>query len=361
MQAYLTELKTMARVAWSWWTGELRGAIPPGLATSFAETRAEVLLRWSAETVHVLLRRGRQVDALGRLDPNGTADPAEVRALLADVPKDAPVIVALAPAQVVRQRAELPLAAETNVSGVIGFELDRLTPFSPQDVYFDCRVVARRAEAQKLDVDLYIAPRETVDAIRQTCARWGLTPLRVDTSCGPDGETAGVHLLDGPAPRPKSPLVRTVFNTLLMSVAAIAVLAAWAQLDAKQDAAAALKGRLGELRAEVAGYDALQEAAGAQAARLAAVGIKRASPLATEVLDEVTRRLPEHSWLFYYRLSGDRLTLSGSSAAAADLIGLFEASPLFFDAEFAEPIVQDPRSGRERFSLSVRLAAEEQS
>ena len=361
MQIGLSNVTSGLGTAWSWWTGELRSAVPPVLVKSLAEDRPEVVLHWTGNQVDVLLRRRGAAEHLGQIDPAAASDQAAVRTVLNNMPKKTPVAVALGENYVLRQTAELPLAAEKTLRNVVGFELDRLTPFSSKDVYFDCRIVSRRPDVQKLEVDLYLATRETVDAIREICAGWGLAPVRFDMTDSPKGETMGIHLMDGPPPRPRRPLARTVCNVLLVGVLGLGGFIGWANLNAKQEAADTLKARLTALRDEVASYGALEDAANVEAARLAAVKTKSEAPLATEILDEVTRRLPERSWLIYYRLSGDRLTLSGSSDAAANLIGVFEASPLFVDAEFAEPIVQDPRSGRERFSLSLRLAEGPQS
>lgn len=361
MQNGLSHMKSGLGTAWSWWTGELRSAVPAVVAKGFAENRPEVVLHWTANQVDVLLRRGKAAQHLGQLDPTAATDQATVRSVLGNVPKRTPVVIALGDSYVLRQRAELPLAAEKTLSDVVGFELDRLTPFAFKDVYFDCRIVRRRPDAQKLDVDLYLATRETVDAIREICTSWGLAPVRFDMASGPEGDTVGIHLMDGPTPRPRRPLARTVCTVLFVGTLGLAGFVGWAHLHTKEEVATALRGQLAALRAEVASYGALEDAASIEAARLAAVKTKNQTPLATEVLEEVTRRLPERSWLIYYRLSGDRLTLSGSSDAAANLISLFEASPMFLEAEFAEPIVQDPRSGRERFSLSLRLTEGPQS
>jgi general secretion pathway protein L len=47
---------------------------------------------------------------------------------------------------------------------VLGFEMDRLTPFRAEEVYYDHRVLGRDAAAGTIDVLLAVARREIVDA-----------------------------------------------------------------------------------------------------------------------------------------------------------------------------------------------------
>ncbi len=57
--------------------------------------------------------------------------------------------------------AELPSAVKENLAGVIGYELDRLTPFSPEDAYYDFKVLGE-AEG-KLSVVITAAKADVID------------------------------------------------------------------------------------------------------------------------------------------------------------------------------------------------------
>jgi general secretion pathway protein L len=62
------------------------------------------------------------------------------------------------------RRVTLPAATEENLSQVLAFEMDRLSPFAADEVYFDQRVVSRDAGGGQIVVELAIARREAVDA-----------------------------------------------------------------------------------------------------------------------------------------------------------------------------------------------------
>jgi general secretion pathway protein L len=84
---------------------------------------------------------------------------------------------------------------------------------------------------------------------------------------------------------------------------------------------------------------------------------KSRRPMATKVLVELTRRVPDQAHIVQLDLSDGRVQLHGYATAASDLIGLLDRSTLFKNPQFRSPVIQDPRSGSERFHLSVEIVA----
>jgi len=76
-----------------------------------------------------------------------------------------------------------------------------------------------------------------------------------------------------------------------------------------------------------------------------------------QILAEVTRVLPDNTWLLRFDVNGAEIRLQGQSTAASELIQLLESSPLFQEAQFRSSVVQIPRSDRERFHVSMQLEA----
>ena len=77
------------------------------------------------------------------------------------------------------------------------------------------------------------------------------------------------------------------------------------------------------------------------------------------MLNEVTRLLPDDTWVVQFSRRDDQLTLSGFSAKASALIGLLEQSDLLADVRFRSPVNLDPRLQLERFNLSAGVARAE--
>ena len=89
------------------------------------------------------------------------------------------------------------------------------------------------------------------------------------------------------------------------------------------------------------------------------VADKTGHPLVVEVLDELTRVVPDQAYLVQLQLRDQTVELHGFASTASDLIGVLEQSPLFNAPQFRAPVTQDRRSGAERFHISAELTASE--
>ena len=74
---------------------------------------------------------------------------------LADLPR----WLLLPAAAGLRRRLALPAAAADRLRDVVGFEIDRQTPFTADAVAFDARVLGRRDSDGQLDAELVVVPR----------------------------------------------------------------------------------------------------------------------------------------------------------------------------------------------------------
>src|SRR4029079_11117302 len=63
------------------------------------------------------------------------------------------VIVTLPRSQVLRKQIVLPAAVEENLLETLNYDLDRHTPFRPEQLYFDAAVVSRDAARNEIRVD----------------------------------------------------------------------------------------------------------------------------------------------------------------------------------------------------------------
>ena len=72
-------------------------------------------------------------------------------------------------------------------------------------------------------------------------------------------------------------------------------------------------------------------------------------------MNELTRLLPDNTWLVRARLQGDKLVLSGYSSAASSLIGSLESSKALSQVRFSSPVTLDRRVERERFDITANV------
>ena len=248
----------------------------------------------------------------------------------------------------------LPAAAADRLRDVVGFEIDRQTPFTADTVRFDTRVLERRADGQ-LDVELVAVPRTRFDAALAGLGGLASSLVGVDAR-GADGMPLGVNLLPVGMRRSRQDPLRT-WNWALAAFALIAVAAtAWQVLDNRRASAAAFNAQV-ESRAVQARVVAMQRQQLVDIVEGAAFldSARAARPTTVEVLDELTRRLPDSTYLEKVSMEGDRLLLIGLSPEASALVARMEGSKLWRAPALSGALQPDPRTRLDRFSLTAEL------
>jgi general secretion pathway protein L len=74
-----------------------------------------------------------------------------------------------------------------------------------------------------------------------------------------------------------------------------------------------------------------------------------------EVWDELSRILPDHTFLTESRMADGKVTLSGFSADAARLVRIIDQSPLFSGAALTAAITPDATERKDRFAISFKV------
>ncbi len=258
--------------------------------------------------------------------------------------------------QVLRRRLALPFAAESRLREVLAFELDRQTPFSADQVSYHGRVLARDPAAQQLDVELLVLPRTRLDAEVLALGALGANLAGVDV-LDSNGLRLGVNLLpESRRERRQDPVRR--LNLALAVVAGVALFATLLltlanRRDVRDDFLAKVEVATAEARQARVLRNQLQ--ASAQAANF--LTARRASrPTMLEVLDDLTRRIPDDTTLDKLAINDDNLVMVGHSSAAPALVALLQASPLLVEPALSGAVQADPRTGRDRFTLAARIA-----
>jgi general secretion pathway protein L len=319
----------------AWWGATLTSLLP-------ARLRAGSTIDVAVDGDALVLRRPGA--APRRLPP---APRGEER--IAVEPRDAEVVLRLSPAGALSQQLTLPQAAERELGQVIGHEIDRRTPFRAPQVYADARIVGRDRSARTISVALTVVPKSVVDPLVGRLEAIGLKPATVRLA---DGRALPVPGLARPP--------RGIGALNLALLALLAVLCLAALLGPSWRAGAELErlhGEIARLQPQVEEVLRLRDSLRlGEAATAAAVAAKAAAPSPVQLLEELTRRLPDDTWLSQLNLVDGRLEIEGSTGSAAALVGLLEASPRFAAVAFRAPVTADPITKRESFQFRITLA-----
>jgi len=341
-----------------WWGRSLAAWLPRGWRAALGLDRGRLLLSAQGDALQL-----RREDGDGLHD----AGQASLPALVVDNPVDplAPVIppaladlprwLLLPAATGLRRRLQLPAAAADRLRDVLSFEIDRQTPFAAADVVHDARIAGRRADGQ-LDVDLVVVPLARLQAQREAIGPVAGTLAGIDLA-GSDGAPLGVNLLP---PEHRSQLADPWRhgNLALGAVTLVAlVMGMWQVLDNRREAADAFERDLAPRAAQARQVAAQRQELSAIVAGQAFLDRTHSErPTTVEVLDELTRRIPDGTWLEKLSIRGDQLTLVGQSNEASSLVRTLEASQLWDAPALTGPLQADPRTGRDRFTLVAKLS-----
>ena len=75
----------------------------------------------------------------------------------------------------------------------------------------------------------------------------------------------------------------------------------------------------------------------------------------TALLEELTRLLPDSTWLSELRIEKETGFISGRSSNASELIRLLSRSSALKELSFTSPVVRDPLNGIERFQIRFEI------
>jgi len=259
---------------------------------------------------------------------------------------------------VLRIESVMPLAAEANLRQALSYEMDKHTPFQASEVYFTWQVLQRDREANHLHFELYVTPREPVEAVINKLKPLGLAPTGIDIAT-PDGY-AGINLL----PEDKRARVvneRTRINWLVAGAAIVLLVLVMAQsLWLRQHQVNKVNDAIESVRAEAMAVQQIRKQIedASEAASFLQVR-KNSNGLKVEMLAELTRILPNDTFLDRLSLHADNVQMQGKSNNAQDLIELINNSDLFNSASFRGPTRLDNRSDKEIFDLSANLSPRE--
>ena len=354
----VTSLRSNLAAALGWWLRELAGLVPHRIRNPGRRERRSSVLILGRERSVVLLRTAEGERALGSVDSNGPDHDQRLGELLKQATRRGrSVTVRLSEELGLRKILELPAAAKDDLNQVLRFEMDRLTPFRADEVCFAHRVVGSDARTRRLSVELQLAPKREIDRVLQTARRFGLSPARIELARGAEGGHT-LNLLSGdsgPGTRDGRLNRALALLALVLAMGAVAI-----PLQRQRATVAELESEVSAARAQAEESLAMRDRLGVLTKSAQFVlADKTRQPLVVQVLDELTRLIPDQAHLLQLELREKTVELHGFASTASDLIGLLEQSPLFKAPQFRAPVTQDRRSGAERFHISVELTSGE--
>jgi general secretion pathway protein L len=341
---------------WRWWTGEISRLLPERFSMLRGGARAPMIALEGDDAVLVSSSAGAVATAvLGPLDDARRR--GAVRALIERAGESrGRARLALGHQEALVHRVTMPGATEENLRQVLAFEMDRLTPFKADEVYFDYRVISREAASGQIVVQLAVARREVVDARVQRLRALGANvqgvAVRDDTAQGEaldlmpaeqrgEGESSRERLLQ---------LVMLGACALLLAVAL--VYPVWQ----KRETFKALDPIVNKARQEAEATDAIARTLEKQVADFNfLLARKHGNAPALAFIEEISRLLPDNTWVTSLEIkpSGKvrEVQVIGETVSSSKLIEILEGSSLLQNAAPRGAVTRGSQPGTERFMI----------
>lgn len=333
---------------WTWWVGQVSDALPK---LSSVRKRAAISAIPRGEGLQ-LRARDEPTNVLGELGPDMSEGHrhALLQRIDTDIGGNRRVVLVIPNNAGLQREAELPLAAEAHLAAVSANELERWTPWRPDQAVFSVKIVERSEAEGRILIELTAVPRFVFSRPAELLKENGLALiglLRERT----DGSAQFIEV--EPESRSSSNLLRRARAAAIVAACGIVLLVAGA-FTYKLVTIDGLERRLVEIGGEVEEAQKLAEAARKltyQVRYADEVKRGRASPIM--VLNDLSELLPEDSWLEAMSMEGDKLTLQGRARDALSLLPLLNSSGRFRDVKFESEVIREPEAGFDTFNISA--------
>ena len=340
-----------------WWKRELGFLLPEKIKQFVNDKQSFIIISPKNGQLVLTYTCDGQIEPLATLE-RGAKDPAfqglyEKDERLAK----AIVILRLTGQDAIQKELSLPAAAKENLNQVVAYELDRYTPFKPEQVYFAVKLLAGMNEPGQIRVMLILTTREVLDRLYEDVKALGLSPLFADyedSANNLDHLDYTYNLLPERLRQKTAKMPRLIHSALItltcLLLAAVIAMPVWFEyqtvneLQLKADALEKDAKKVKALQSEI---DAVVD----ETRQL--IAEKSATPEVIVMLNTLSSLIKDDTWLSYAQYSDGHLQIQGESPAASTLIAVLEASELFANARFASPVTQDSISKLERFQITV--------
>jgi general secretion pathway protein L len=348
--ARLSDLPAMTRAFLGWWGGELACLLPRHLiGAAKARPRTRLLAGKDAWRLESSGTNARSLAINPSADDHAIAEQIMREG---DAFELSALEVLLPAAEALIRRVELPVMADRNLHDALELQIDRLSPFTANTARIAYRRVGRDIDAGKIAVDVAIVPNIRIEPLERRLQALGLKPGAIDIEDA-SGGAAGFDLRRPPsADERRRTRILNLSLALLAAIVWVLALNAWG--NSAESERASWTARIAELRPAAERTAAIRRRVESLIEPIAIANAH--DPARTlNVLDQLTRTLPNDTRVLDFKLDGTKVEIAGLTSNAPDLIGKLEAAPAFKDVKFTSPVIRRAETTQDRFEIAMQL------
>ena len=327
--------------------------LPDSLRRQLGVRHRRLLMSLDAEGLQLRAQMDERTHLVGVLPLDDAVLLEQLRELLDHNAGNVPRWLVVDVGQTLRPVISVPASAEARLREVMLHEIDRQTPFSHDQVSFEPRILSRDAQTRQLRVELVVLPRARLDAVLALLGPLANGLAGVDV-VDANGARLGVNLLPLAGRSARLDRSRNVNRWLALITVAALLGAMWMTLSNRSAELEATSARVDAANVKAREVRILRNSlkGSADAANFLA-RLSARQPTTLEVLADLTKRIPDSTYLEKIAINDGNIVLIGQSQRAADLVGLLQGSTLFKTPTLTGSVQTDPRTGKERFTLTA--------
>lgn len=339
---------------WSLVRHEFLSMLPASWQEILGANDRRLCIRVQGEQLHLFSANDGRLSELGSLPSD---DESLLRKCLArfQQQKNAPRYLLLDNKQVLRRMLTLPLSAESKLREVVSFEIDRQTPFTQDQIYFEARVISRNLQSKQCQVELIVLPKQALEKNLKT-----LGVLAADLS-GADVlednlQTLNVNLLPSTLRIAHSSQNFWLNLGLALAGTALLVFAMNQVLNNREQVQQGWEQKVAVAKTQAKAANVFREQLKrAGKAEIFLEKFRSSQPAMLTLINDLTKRIPDDTALDKISVNEGRLVLVGQSKQAAALVGQLQGSPYISSPALAGAVQPDTRTNRDRFTLTATV------
>lgn len=335
-----------------WWIDELARVISPLVAKRVS--RPAFVVVQAGESYRCLRSGRRGVTEIGEFDAeSGNAEKALKKL------KNQAVELRLDPDFVLDKTLSLPAAGQEYLDAILRHQMDRLTPWSAENVVYDYVVLNTKPSGEgQVPIRLVAASREFVASALAPLIAHGVKPGKVGVASDP-AEAASPVNLQGSGRNEREMMVKRVIGWSMATATVLLVLIGglqtWRMVEANADSEriqAAIDGRRALIAEAVARTTASDEY------KTLAARKTESLPMVV-LLEELSTTIPDDTYLTELNVEGDKVRINGVSREVTELISLLEESETLAGAQFAAPTTRSENGRSDSFQILVQIGPQD--
>lgn len=337
---------------WMWWVAELQGLIPPFWLSGEVSDKSAVSLfldRWTLSFIEgggvktIIARVNDDAESVGIHAEN------DIESIVTPYRGKAAVIL-LDPSLSLSCRHLIPQMDEEDAISAAHLALPRNFPLSPDQLLPTFRLSSEKAD-ERIKVTTTVVRKNAVDSVLNFARSLHLTPISVRIASGNADLAMEFRADSAKAHRSRARRSFAFLSVAPIAVLALAIIILGQRLDTEIKRTTV---ELQSAKTNAAAFAQKRNELREMASRVELLRATAAAPNLPQVLDELSRLIPEGNWVRELRFRRGRVTLIGETQDLAPVIPVLEESGLFRSVELVS-LNQSATDGVDSFEVELVL------